>query len=44
MDRVLAKHGNVRELVENGWLHLLAIREDGSVARRFGAGDWRAEA
>ncbi len=43
MDRALEKHANVRELVDNGWLHLLAIRDDGSVARRFAAGDWRAE-
>ncbi len=43
MDRVLAKHAHVRDLVENGWLHLLSIREDGTAVRRFGAGDWRAE-
>ena len=41
MDRILAKHAGVRALVENGWLHLLAIREDGTLARRIAAGEWR---
>jgi uncharacterized protein YbcC (UPF0753/DUF2309 family) len=40
MDRILAKHDAVRQLVENGWLHLLSIRDDGSVARRMGHGEW----
>ncbi|MBY0336918.1 MAG: DUF2309 domain-containing protein, partial [Acetobacteraceae bacterium] len=43
MDRILARHDAVRQLVENGWLHLLSIREDGSVALRRGAGDWAAQ-
>jgi hypothetical protein len=43
MDRILAKHAGVRALVENGWLNLLAIREDGSHARRHAAADWRVE-
>jgi hypothetical protein len=41
MDRILAKRASVRKLVENGWLHLLAIRHDSSVTRRVGAGDWQ---
>jgi len=43
MDQILAKHAGVAQLVDNGWLNLLAIREDGSHARRHGAGDWRVE-
>lgn len=43
MDRILARHAAVRQLVEHGWLHLVAIRADGSLARRRGAGDWVAE-
>jgi len=43
MDRILARHGAVRALVENGWLHLIAIRGDGTLARRVAAGDWRSE-
>ncbi|WP_376097479.1 YbcC family protein [Roseomonas sp. CCTCC AB2023176] len=43
MDRILAKHAGVRQLVENGWLHLLSIRDDGSFARRRAAGEWAAE-
>jgi uncharacterized protein YbcC (UPF0753/DUF2309 family) len=43
MDRILARHGSVRALVENGWLHLIAIRGDGTLARRVAAGDWRPE-
>jgi uncharacterized protein YbcC (UPF0753/DUF2309 family) len=43
MDRILARHGDVRRLIDNGWLHLLSIREDGSVARRRAAGDWVME-
>jgi uncharacterized protein YbcC (UPF0753/DUF2309 family) len=43
MDRVLARHEPVRQLVENGWLHLLSIRADGTVARRHPDGSWLAE-
>ena len=40
IDAILAKHGGVAELFSNGWLHLLAMREDGALSRRAGAGDW----
>ena len=44
MDAVLARHDAVRCLVDNGWLHLLSIRPDGTVARRIAAGRWVTEA
>ncbi|MFY7958797.1 MAG: YbcC family protein, partial [Elsteraceae bacterium] len=40
IDRVLEKHGSVRDLVENGWLHLFRIAEDGSILRHAGARAW----
>jgi uncharacterized protein YbcC (UPF0753/DUF2309 family) len=43
MDDVLARHDTVRDLVENGWVHLHALADKGrTIRRRFGAGDWRA--
>jgi uncharacterized protein YbcC (UPF0753/DUF2309 family) len=42
IDAVIAKHGGVRDLVENHWLHLFAIGDDGTIARRGEAGAWRA--
>ena len=43
MDDVLARHDAVRDLVENGWVHLHALADKGgTIRRRFGAGDWRA--
>lgn len=41
IDRVLEKHGSVRDLVANGWLHLFRIAEDGTIYRQVGAQDWR---
>lgn len=38
MDEVLAKHDHVRHLVENGWVHLLAMGEDGQVTHRHRRG------
>ena len=43
MDEVLARHDAVRRLVDNGWLHLLSIRPDGTVARRLAEGRWEPE-
>ncbi|MGD8932526.1 MAG: DUF2309 domain-containing protein, partial [Chromatiales bacterium] len=40
MDDVIASHDLVRQLVENGWLHLFRIAEDGSVYRREGNAMW----
>ena len=39
IDRVLAAHDHVRALVENGWIHLLAL--DGEAMRRRTAAGWR---
>jgi len=42
IDVVIAKHESVRQLVENGWLHLFAIEDEGRVIlRRDRAGTWR---
>lgn len=40
MDGVLEKNANVRALVENGWLHLHALRAEGNILRRRGPGAW----
>ncbi len=40
MDDIIARHDLVRQLVENGWLHLFRIGEDGGVHRRLTAGKW----
>jgi uncharacterized protein YbcC (UPF0753/DUF2309 family) len=36
MNGVIAKHRNVRELVDNRWLHLFAIADDGRVSHSYG--------
>ena len=38
MDDVLAGHDHVRQLVENGWLHLMAMGDDGQVTHRHRRG------
>jgi uncharacterized protein YbcC (UPF0753/DUF2309 family) len=40
MDDIIARHDLVRQLVENGWLHLLRIGEDEVVYRRLAGGQW----
>lgn len=35
MNSILEKHENVRNLCDNGWLHLLAMDSDGKVAHRY---------
>lgn len=35
MTEVLAAHDDVRQLCDNGWLHLLAMGEDGRVTHRY---------
>jgi uncharacterized protein YbcC (UPF0753/DUF2309 family) len=37
MDAVLARHPQVAQLVEHGWLHLFSLGEDGALRRRHGA-------
>lgn len=43
MDKVLEKHAAVRALVENGWLTLCALHDDGTIRRRAAAGRWVSE-
>jgi len=38
LDDIIARHDHVRHLVENGWLHLLAMDDDGQVAHRHRRG------
>ncbi len=35
IDRVIAKHEGVRQLVDNGWLHLFAIENEGAEFHRY---------
>ncbi|MDT7952515.1 MAG: DUF2309 domain-containing protein [Acetobacteraceae bacterium] len=42
IEGVLAKHGKLRELVDNGWLHLFARADTGVISRRERGGSrWR---
>ncbi len=41
MDRIIARHAHLRDLLENGWVHLLSLAEGGGLRRRHAAGDWR---
>jgi uncharacterized protein YbcC (UPF0753/DUF2309 family) len=36
---VIARNENVRHLVDNGWLHLLALEEGGRKAYRYASGN-----
>ena len=40
IDGTIARHDLVRQLVENGWLHLFNIGEDGGVYRRVSDAIW----
>lgn len=40
IDVIIARHEQVRQLVENGWLHLFQIGEDGGVSRRVSDAHW----
>ncbi|ANJ68168.1 hypothetical protein A9404_00070 [Halothiobacillus diazotrophicus] len=40
IDDVIARHELVRQLVENGWLHLFRIGDDREVYRRLPGGSW----
>jgi uncharacterized protein YbcC (UPF0753/DUF2309 family) len=42
IDTVLAKHSQVRELVDNGWLLLFSIDDRGALHRYAGKGVWKA--
>lgn len=41
IDDVIARHDRVRELVENAWIHLFQIDEDGNMNRRSTDKQWR---
>jgi uncharacterized protein YbcC (UPF0753/DUF2309 family) len=42
MEAVIEKNASVRALVDNGWLFLHAIGDDGKrIRRRLAAGEWR---
>ncbi len=38
MNKILEKHASVRELCDNGWMHLLALDENGKIAWRYAGG------
>lgn len=38
MDEIIAKHDHVRHLVDNGWMHLLAMGDEGTVTHRYQRG------
>jgi uncharacterized protein YbcC (UPF0753/DUF2309 family) len=40
LDRVLAKHESVAELVENRWIHLFALADEGKSCLRYAGGSW----
>ncbi len=40
IDAIIARHELVRQLVDNGWLHLLRIGADDTVHRRLPGGEW----
>lgn len=43
MTNVIAKHEQVRQLVDNGWLHLFALDERGKVSHQYAGGlSWTA--
>jgi len=43
MTDIIARHPQVRQLVDNGWIHLFALDEAGKVAHRYMGGlNWSA--
>ena len=43
MNDVIARHAGLRDLVDNGWVHLFQMDEDGRIAKRYtGKGRWEA--
>ena len=44
INAVIEKHEDVRELLDNGWLHLFAIEDEGQTfARYIGGQQWKVE-
>jgi uncharacterized protein YbcC (UPF0753/DUF2309 family) len=44
IDAVLARHANVRQLLDHGWLHLYALVDGRPAAKYAGGGDWEPAA
>lgn len=44
IEGVIARNDGVRNLVDNGWIHLFALTDDGVVLRRTGPETWISEA
>lgn len=42
MEGVIRRHGGVRELVDNGWVHLHSLSAEGTIRRYRGLGRWEA--
>jgi hypothetical protein len=42
MEGVIRRHGGVRELVDNGWVHLHSLSPEGKIRRYRGLGRWEA--
>ncbi|MCB1277011.1 DUF2309 domain-containing protein, partial [Prosthecobacter sp.] len=43
IDAVIAKHESVRQLVDNGWVHLFAIEDEGqTILRHLPGGGWES--
>ena len=41
MNAVIERHAGVRELVDNGWIHLFHMDDDGRIDRRYVGGlEW----
>jgi uncharacterized protein YbcC (UPF0753/DUF2309 family) len=41
INEVIARHGTVRQLADHGWLHLLALDDDGLIGQRYVGGlEW----
>ena len=40
MDSILEKNPSVASLVENGWVHLHSLHENGTILRRHSKGEW----
>lgn len=41
IDDIIARHSSVRDLVDNGWIHLFQIDANGDIARRTQDRTWR---
>jgi uncharacterized protein YbcC (UPF0753/DUF2309 family) len=44
IEAIISRHAAVRDLVQNAWLHLFAIADDGTISQRWPDGQWEAAA